>query len=655
MKEMRVHEFADQNDCKSSEVVKELHEMGFSGVKAARSRIPQEALEPLLEKLKPFPIKRIAIKGLWRKANLTLDLSKDLMSVMHGPNGVGKTTFLLVLREIFQNRNYLEKESPLKTIVFDRIEIQFNRLGTLELMKNKKNEVVFEVTTPSGSKKKTIITARKVKYKNKRNIRDFLCHFLRDETYTYDLKKGVFTSQVSGEVILTDIPKLVSREWEESGQYTGSLRPRPFRRNSLRSSGTMQEAFKLVEESFKERWSELDKELLKMLNSVKIKDIPTRRERAIHISDFKEFGINNSSLETIDGISKNIRESLNVLNEGYLQKQNEERINLSKSFLQNAQSSVAALGQLYIPLDNFIKNDLKHILSPSTQYSDDSLIRSKVQKLEERLKNLTENGTVDNITPENLDSNLSKSDSIYLTNTIAEIYCHRLSGQTSNFDFFLDPALEKNGTSYNKILDSKKVLFKEGFLHHQVEDNIDYAKLCEPKTVGRSIIDDSFKTVQGFFTKVFLSTYLRTLAEAEGTKPFNEIKNFSVKIKGFLYMVNEQYTMLDKKLAFIKDSESKDAIRVVSDSGRPIDLADLSSGEKHIIILSYLLSFIDDDSLLLIDEPEISMHVEWKEIFLGNLRELLSTSRSRSIVATHSPTLAQGAKPDEIFCFQPND
>lgn len=66
----------------------------------------------------------------------------------------------------------------------------------------------------------------------------------------------------------------------------------------------------------------------------------------------------------------------------------------------------------------------------------------------------------------------------------------------------------------------------------------------------------------------------------------------------------------------------------------------LSSGERHLTIMAFELIFMaPDDSLVLIDEPEISFHMLWQVDFLNNIRRILSVRKLQCIVATHSPQI----------------
>ena len=83
-----------------------------------------------------------------------------------------------------------------------------------------------------------------------------------------------------------------------------------------------------------------------------------------------------------------------------------------------------------------------------------------------------------------------------------------------------------------------------------------------------------------------------------------------------------------------------DGLNVVNTDGSQLELEMLSSGEQHELVILYELLFrIPDDSLILIDEPELSLHVVWQAQFLNDLEEMARLSNFRVILATHSPEI----------------
>lgn len=84
-------------------------------------------------------------------------------------------------------------------------------------------------------------------------------------------------------------------------------------------------------------------------------------------------------------------------------------------------------------------------------------------------------------------------------------------------------------------------------------------------------------------------------------------------------------------------------------SGRPIHLSRLSSGEKEIIVLFYNLLFENSDGgFLLIDEPEMSLHIAWQRMFIEDLKKISELRKLTLLIATHSPQIINGNRNIQI-------
>lgn len=71
-----------------------------------------------------------------------------------------------------------------------------------------------------------------------------------------------------------------------------------------------------------------------------------------------------------------------------------------------------------------------------------------------------------------------------------------------------------------------------------------------------------------------------------------------------------------------------------------LKLDQLSSGEQHLIIIAYKLVFgIPEHSYVLVDEPELSMHLEWQSAFATMLEKVSEIRELRFLCATHSPSI----------------
>ncbi len=105
----------------------------------------------------------------------------------------------------------------------------------------------------------------------------------------------------------------------------------------------------------------------------------------------------------------------------------------------------------------------------------------------------------------------------------------------------------------------------------------------------------------------------------------------------------------DKKL-INKDIQysRKYGIRFVSNTDRrEISLNSLSSGEKNEILMLHDFIFnLEDGSLLMIDEPEISLHVAWQREFMKDIIQIAEQNKLRVLIATHSPQIIGGRWKD---------
>lgn len=82
-----------------------------------------------------------------------------------------------------------------------------------------------------------------------------------------------------------------------------------------------------------------------------------------------------------------------------------------------------------------------------------------------------------------------------------------------------------------------------------------------------------------------------------------------------------------------------------------INSTNLSSGEKSVLSIMFsLISNLEENSIICIDEPEINLHPEWQEKII-KLIELTSTNYCdcHFFIATHSPQLLSGIKTNNSF------
>lgn len=99
--------------------------------------------------------------------------------------------------------------------------------------------------------------------------------------------------------------------------------------------------------------------------------------------------------------------------------------------------------------------------------------------------------------------------------------------------------------------------------------------------------------------------------------------------------------IVEQKFLYKKLSISKeDGLVFTTTDGQIIPLSGLSSGEQHELVLLHDLLFnTKAGSLILIDEPEISLHLAWQKQFLSDLQQIAELSSFDVILATHSPQI----------------
>ena len=91
-------------------------------------------------------------------------------------------------------------------------------------------------------------------------------------------------------------------------------------------------------------------------------------------------------------------------------------------------------------------------------------------------------------------------------------------------------------------------------------------------------------------------------------------------------------------------------LRIVSDNGDILSADMLSTGEQNQIVLLYDLIFkTPKGSILLIDEPEGSLHVAWQNDFVSDMRTIAESKELQIVVATHSAIIVSNTPDEQVF------
>ena len=150
----------------------------------------------------------------------------------------------------------------------------------------------------------------------------------------------------------------------------------------------------------------------------------------------------------------------------------------------------------------------------------------------------------------------------------------------------------------------------------------------------------------------------------------NQKKLVTLKIKDFLDYIrekNENLTILESNQKLVKEINSifdglelktkfkgiskniKREILFENDIRDDIKLDELSTGEQQLFIRALGLKMMDlHNCIILIDEPELSLHPNWQNHILKVYQNIAQQGDNQLIVATHSPQIVSSAPNNSL-------
>lgn len=114
------------------------------------------------------------------------------------------------------------------------------------------------------------------------------------------------------------------------------------------------------------------------------------------------------------------------------------------------------------------------------------------------------------------------------------------------------------------------------------------------------------------------------------------------RIDKFFELINSLFVNTGKTI------EIDDKNRVIFRKGdMTIEMERLSAGEKQILLLLFTLFLMEDKpTVLLLDEPEISLHIEWQDRLISLMNDL--NPNCQIIMTTHSPNIFADGWEDKL-------
>lgn len=123
----------------------------------------------------------------------------------------------------------------------------------------------------------------------------------------------------------------------------------------------------------------------------------------------------------------------------------------------------------------------------------------------------------------------------------------------------------------------------------------------------------------------------------------SEIEKLYEPLEKLIKIINQFFSESKKEVLI----DSQGEVTIKFKNGKEAKLYELSSGEKQIITMLGHLIFFEErfkkkPGIFIIDEPEVSLHLAWQEIFVNSILE--ASPNTQFILATHSPAITGDAE-----------
>jgi len=235
----------------------------------------------------------------------------------------------------------------------------------------------------------------------------------------------------------------------------------------------------------------------------------------------------------------------------------------------------------------------------------------------------------------------NKDSSLYICNTV-----HDRSQELKNSKRF---SVKNTGSHPNNVMKSViKKMMKEGTHRlHQIEKILLYCGYSPHITVtmraGKtdSRLDDFSETPYIKKLTKMIDSYFNGADTISFDINFGETSNFTnlSKLENLLHQEKPL-----RHYGMVKTIE----IALHKNNNEAVPLLNASSGELSLMTsLIFVLGEISGTNMILIDEPENSLHPRWQREYTSMLCSLIEYHEIKILIATHSPLIVTGAQLDE--------
>ena len=120
--------------------------------------------------------------------------------------------------------------------------------------------------------------------------------------------------------------------------------------------------------------------------------------------------------------------------------------------------------------------------------------------------------------------------------------------------------------------------------------------------------------------------------------------------------INGIFDILDMDTRLIgMSTETTEILPIFTNlSGDKFDINELSSGEKQLFLRTLAIRMLNpENSIILIDEPELSLHPKWQQRIVDVYRKI--GENNQIIIATHSPHILGSVRKENIMLLDKDD
>ena len=207
---------------------------------------------------------------------------------------------------------------------------------------------------------------------------------------------------------------------------------------------------------------------------------------------------------------------------------------------------------------------------------------------------------------------------------------------------------ENNFERGRKVVEENLKVFPK-IIYVPTETNFQKVEIASPMLVREykflNIVDTGLiKDVPSY-----IATRIIEMANDQEDTPMQEIRTAVFK------EINEIFEILDLDIKISGISKNAKSIPIFTNSsGDKFDINELSSGEKQLFLRTLAIKMLNpENSIILIDEPELSLHPKWQQRIVDVYRKI--GKNNQIIIATHSPHILGSVKKENIMLLDKDD